>query len=251
MPKPVLLIRPDSNETDAVALKKLGLDSVIAPVLQVAPVEDAGAARLLARALSEADASCWLIVTSPRTWGCWAALADGLGFELAGALARGLRVATVGTATTLSLPSCAHDIVLTSPGISAEHLLAELLEHQPATAIIPASSRARGVLPDGLHAAGWQVRQAKVYDIHPVGVAPDELAGLDDGSLSGVIVRSPSAADALAELVSGPVTAPVFAVGPITAERCRSHGWSVDQIDRTRPAAVAAAVSSYLAGHSA
>ena len=187
------------------------------------------------------------MVSSPRTWRCWHGLVNDLNVRLNAAVAAGLRIATVGAATTASLPEAVHERTLTSPGIAAEQLLAKLLEHQPGTAIIPASARARGVLPDGLSNAGWQVHQAKVYDVLPLLSAPPSLQGLADGTLAGVLVRSPSAADALASLVPQTLAVPVFAVGPITGERCREHGWLVTQIDATPAAQVAAAVAQTLA----
>lgn len=243
---PLLLIRPDSNKADADALAEVGIDSVIEPLVRIAPTEGSGAARRLADRLLEARTGSWLVVTSPRTWWCWQGLVADLTVRLNVAVAAGLRIATVGRATTVSLPESVHSRTLTSPGIAAEQLLATLLEHQPGTAIIPASSRARGVLPDGLSNAGWQVHQAKVYDVLPLLVAPPSLSRLTDGSLGGVLVRSPSAADALAALVPGELPVPVFAVGPITTARCRSHGWQVTEIYSTAPDQVAAAVTAAL-----
>ena len=105
------------------------------------------------------------------------------------------------------------------------------------TAVLPQSAQARAVLPDGLRAAGWQVHSAAVYDTRPRAPSPGTVSGLASGHFAGVLVRSPSAADALA--VVPMVTAQVFAVGPITAARCRAHGWVVVEVQPTDPAAVA------------
>lgn len=238
----ILLIRPDGNESDAAALAEVGLASVIAPLLEVVPLPDPGPARLLAEALLEAGPGGWLVLTSPRTWRLWRAAAAKLDAQLVQALNRGTRIATVGPATTASLPWFARQATTTSQGISAEDLLALLLDQYGGTAIIPASTRARPLLGNGLRAAGWRVQQADVYDTRPVAEAPPALAGLGDGSLTAVLVRSPSAADALAQFVPKPVAAKIFAVGPITAARCRLHGWPVVELTSTEPAAVARAI---------
>lgn len=244
--RPVLLIRPDANKADADALAVHGIESVIEPLVRIAPTEEPSGARQLADRLAEAGNGGWLVVTSPRTWRCWRGVVPDLNGRLRTAVSNGLRIATVGAATTTSLPESVYERTLTSPGISAEHLLAALLEHQPGTAFIPASARARGVLPDGLHNAGWIVHQAKVYDVLPVPTAPDSLQGLTDGTLAGVIVRSPSAADALAGLASDPLRAEIFAVGPITAARCREYDWDVAELDATAPRLVAEQVAQLL-----
>jgi len=247
--RPILLIRPDGNEADASALAAFGLPTVIEPLLTTGPSADAAPARALADELDRAGAGDWLVITSPRTWRNWCALVSDLPEHLAAALDAGLRVASVGSASAASLPLPA-ERVLTSPGPAAEQLL-DLLLCQPktlgrtSTAILPQSARARAVLPDGLRAAGWQVHSAAVYDTRPRTPSPGTVSGLAAGDFAGVLVRSPSAADALA--VVPMVTARVFAVGPITAARCRAHGWVVVEVQPTDPAAVAEAVAKTLA----
>ncbi|MGI5950298.1 MAG: uroporphyrinogen-III synthase [Brooklawnia sp.] len=242
----ILLIRPDGNQADEQALARLGIASLIEPLVRVVPAEDPGAARRLARVLAESGEGSWLVVTSPRTWRYWQAAVSELNICLATAVDAGLRLASVGVATTGSLPEWVRQRVVTSSGISAEQLLSTLLEYQPGKALIPASARARDLLPTGLVEAGWQVHRAEIYDVVSASKPPPSLNRLSDGTLAGVVVRSPSAADALAELAPGPLRVPVFAVGPITAKRCRSRGWQVIEIDGIAPARVAEVVAAAL-----
>ena len=107
------------------------------------------------------------------------------------------------------------------------------------SAILPLSARARSVLPDGLRAGGWQVHAAAVYDTRPREPSAATVAGLAAGDFAGVLVRSPSAADALAVVPVIAAGTEIVAVGPVTAARCRAHGWPVVEIQRTDPAAVA------------
>ncbi len=158
-------------------------------------------------------------------------------------LIRGCGWPSVGSATTASLPVPA-ERVLTSSGTTAEDLL-ELLLSQPqplaraSSAILPLSAKARSVLPDGLRAGGWQVHAAAVYDTRPREPSAATVAGLAAGDFAGVLVRSPSAADALAVVPVIAAGTEIVAVGPVTAARCRAHGWPVVEIQRTDPAAVA------------
>lgn len=241
--RPILLIRPDGNDADAAALAGVGVPTLIEPLLATGPSGDAAPARELADELDRAGAGGWLVITSPRTWRHWLEGVDDLSERLVAALAAGLRLAAVGSATTASLPVPA-ERVLISPGTTAEDLL-ELLLSQPqplartSSAILPLSARARSVLPDGLRAAGWQVHAAAVYDTRPREPSAATVAGLAAGDFAGVLVRSPSAADALAVVPVIAAGTEIVAVGPVTAARCRAHGWPVVEIQRTDPAAVA------------
>lgn len=288
--RPILLVRPDHNRSDAEALAAAGIDSVICPLLQVVPVPDPDLARELAKHLAalnlsrgriglaptdppsghelpshtsgeagpspktvarpvervtnETFSATWLVVTSPRTWKMWQRTINELDSLLAEGLAHGLQLATVGARTASSLPDFARERIVTPPGISAEHLLAFLLEHVEGTSrptvLLPHSARARRLLPDGLRQAGWHVLEAAIYDTVPIpGVRLPDLT-----RLGGVLLRSPSAASALASLVpSLPSELTVFAVGPITAARCRELGWRPVEIDSTNPDAIATAVA--------
>lgn len=230
--RPMLLIRPDGNESDAKALAAIGVPSVIEPLLRVTPVADAGPARELADLLDTAEDGHWLVLTSPRTWRIWGELVDDVDARLARAIERGLRIATVGQATTASLPEATRQVTLTSPGISADELLEMLLTTTTGVALLPASAGARPMLAEGLRSAGWRVHAVPIYQTRPLEAPPESLEGLANGRFAGVLVRSSSAADALASLAPGPLDVPVFAVGPITAARCRSYGWRVIELDR-------------------
>lgn len=279
--RPILLVRPDHNRSDAEALAAAGIDSVICPLLQVVPVADPDPARELAKRLSAGSLSStesglandhlspdlnqpkpasaglpdsqatggtgsatWVVVTSPRTWEMWQRTINELDSLLAEGLAHGLKIATVGARTASSLPEFARECIVTPPGISAEDLLAFLLEHGEGTSrptvLLPHSARARRLLPDGLQQAGWHVLEAAIYDTVPIpGVRLPDLT-----KLGGVLLRSPSAASALASLAPElPSELTVFAVGPITAARCRELGWRPVEIDSTNPDAIATAVA--------
>ena len=63
--KPILLIRPDNNQSDADALAEAGIASVTEPLLEIVPAPDPGPGRALARLLGEANSVTWLVVIPP------------------------------------------------------------------------------------------------------------------------------------------------------------------------------------------
>ena len=70
--KPVLLIRAAGNENDQLALKEVGIESIIDPYLKIAPAKDpAGAFELLAE-LKSAKEPTWVIATSANSLRYWA-----------------------------------------------------------------------------------------------------------------------------------------------------------------------------------
>jgi uroporphyrinogen decarboxylase len=240
--RPILLVRPGSNEADAIALAAQGVPTLIDEYLAVVPAANSCAAAQLLDDLSVAGADDWLVLTSPRTIGAWAALvgADALSRALASARTRGVRVAAVGSSTASSVDS-AVDLVGQS---GAEGLVAALTEMPAGTALVPASLIARPELTSGLAAAGWKVRTAVVYETVPVSERPSSSGALSGGNLMGVVLRSPSAVEAVARWATIPSGVRVFAIGPTTSAAARSQGWDVVGLPVVGSDALARAVGS-------
>ena len=238
MRRPILLVRPDRNDSDAAALEQAGLPALIDPYLRVEPVSGPAARALADELANSTDA--WLVVTSPRTMAAWR---DAVGAELldrAIAVARGhgLRIAAVGEATAATI---AHIPDLTAREAGAAGLAAALAGQPPAVAFLPQGRRARRELAEALTALGWTVRAATVYDTIEVDVRPASAGGLRN--LSGVLLRSPSAVAAFARWQPRPAGLPLFAVGPTTARSARDRGWPVHEL----PVAPAAAIARVIA----
>lgn len=246
----VLLIRPDGNEADARALAGQGIGALIEPLLKITPVPDASGPRELADELGSLGAGDWLLITSPRTWGCWAESVAGLAPAVRAAAGRGLRVGAIGRATAATLPALPPGTVLVCRGVSAADLLAELLALAPGrrprpVALLPSSERARPLLADGLRTAGWRVRRTAVY--RTTNRRPPAGSAIHRGAFDAVLVRSPSAAEALAGLGVPIAGLPVFAVGPVTAASCRRRGWRVIELGQTAAGAVAERIGDWRA----
>ncbi|HEY5483345.1 MAG TPA: uroporphyrinogen decarboxylase [Propionibacteriaceae bacterium] len=240
--RPLLLVRPDGNEADAIALAAGGIPTLIDPYLTVVPASDRAPAARLLDDLSVAGRDHWLVLTSPRAMAAWASLvgADVLSQTLAAARSRGMRVAAVGASTASSLDSAVELV----GGSGAEGLVAALAEMSAGTALVPASGIARPELTSGLTAAGWNVRTAVVYDTVPVSERPSSSGALSGGNLMGVVLRSPSAVEAVARWATIPRGVRVYAVGPTTSAAARTHGWNVVSLPVVGSDELAGAVGS-------
>lgn len=270
--RPVLLVRPDHNDSDAVALREVGFTVLVEPYLQVTTAQDPVPARGL---LAMLDPGCtghhtWLVLTSPRTMTHWAALVrpDVLDSALRTASHSGLRVACVGSATAATLPAgLASAISATAPNASA--LLADLLTTTAAPArspaggasvpaesrtanrmlaLLPGSAIAQPTLPAGLAASGWAVRSAVVYDTRPVPTRPASADLLDNGTAAALILRSPSAVAAVARFVTPAPSVAILTVGPTTTSAARERGWSSITSASPDPMDVARALTHALTG---
>ncbi len=242
MIRPILVVRPDGNEADAVALRAAGFPVLVDPYLGVVPATDHSPARGLLAELATSGPADWLVLTSPRAMAAWAGLvgADALTQVLAAARTRGVRLAAVGASTAASLES---DVDLVGPS-GAEGLVAALNAFSPGTALVPASAIARPELTDGLTAAGWNVRTAAVYDTVPVSLRPSSSGALSSGNLAGVVLRSPSAVEAVAQWATIAEGTKVFAVGPTTSVVADGRGWDVVSLPVSDADALAVAVGS-------
>lgn len=224
----VLLVRPDHNEADAAALAAAGFDVVTEPWLEIRPAADAAPARALAERLDHADERTWLAVTSPRTWPSWEALVPDLGARLAVAETAGLRVAAVGPASARTVPAATE--VAVPQTHDAEHLAALLAREPGGTLLLPASAIARPTLPGHLAGLGWRVHQAAVYETVPVAARPVHADAVAAGEIDAVVLRSPSAARALALFAAVPRDMMVVAVGPTTAAAASTLGGRLSEI---------------------
>jgi uroporphyrinogen decarboxylase len=267
--KPVLLVRASGNAADAAALAKLGLDSVSEAYLDIHEVEGeagrAAAARLLA-AVADLGAGDWVVATSLNALVFWHKIltqtfdqnmdetlalkiesnSESLESALVAAHARGVRFAAIGEATAKKYSEFGIDDALT-PAVSTAAGLAEMLlalepvragnaadgAHANApTALIPLGNLAMPTLTTALDAAGWHRITEVVYETAAVADKPASAAGLRAGDFSALLLRSPSAARAVAHHAGmehgGPaIDVPVICGGETTAETARQLGFNV------------------------
>ncbi|MDO8732102.1 MAG: hydroxymethylbilane synthase [Actinomycetota bacterium] len=245
---PVLLVRAHDNEADEQALAALGIGSITDSYLNMSTsLSRANADALLLRLEEGVD---WLVVTSQVAMSSWASLVgrERLASALADAKSKGTRVAAVGAKTAESIEALGASIDLIPMVPSAAGLLAEL-PTKAGTLVFPHGSIAIRALPDGLMSRGWKVTEGVVYETSVVRREPLSTTLLRSGDISAIILRSPSAARAVAQHLGSETSIPVIVSGPTTAEAARGLGFIVVAIASSPSASdVAAAVSAAIGG---
>jgi uroporphyrinogen-III synthase len=246
MSKPVLLIRGTGNDSDALALSRLGVSSLVDPYLKIAVNEETKDALDLLDSLVESHGVAWLIATSVNAIRFWTEI---VGSErLATAMAEGhLRFAAIGKATAKALVDLGATNVLTPQEATSASLTASLLDCPPSTAIIPGGNLAMTNLPSQLQTAGWTVRTGVVYTTSPVSQEPKSVSLVRKGEIAAVLFRSPSAVRAFLAQVPQPEI-PLICSGPTTARAAMELGIRVDAIaEDPTPDTVAATIATLLA----
>lgn len=233
---PVLLVRANDNEADRDALAALGLGSITDSYLNMSTsLSRSNADTLLSKMAEGVD---WLVVTSQIAMPSWASLVgrDRLVSVLAEAQSKGMRVAAIGAKTAESLHALGASIDLMPQLPSAAGLLAEL-PTKAGTLVFPHGSIAMRALPEGLASRGWSITEGVVYETSVVRPEPISTSLLRSGDISAIILRSPSAARAVAQHLGTRTSIPVIVSGPTTADAARSLGFNVASI-ASSPAAV-------------
>lgn len=227
MPRRVLLVRPDHNSADAAALCSRGWDVVVEPWLQVRPVAGPDARRLLA-AVAQAKTGDLLVFTSPRTWVSWAATvgADVMENAVREAVMRGMSVAAVGSRTAGTLPTDLPVVLPDEPSAAGlvAHLSALPTQERPRCLLLPGSSIARDELAHWGVSEGMEVLRGTVYETVALPERPAHADAVTAGHLDAIVLRSPSAAQAVALFAQVPDAMMVVAVGPSTARSAQSLG---------------------------
>lgn len=254
IPKPrVLLVRSSGNEADADALAAVGVATVSDPYISVATRSDIEASDDATALLSHLAQAQWVIATSSNGVAAWGELVGAalLSNAFADAAARGVRFAAIGEATAKKYSEFGiHDCLVASEAY-AETLAAEVLavSAAPAIAVVPLGSIALPTLGRELTAAGWTVHTAALYQTITVTAEPVTSAALNAGEFSAVLLRSPSAARAVAHWANDPGEVKAICSGQTTAAAASDAGLNVVAIGSSpQPADFARIVSEALGG---
>ena len=229
----VLITRPRGQADDfAAALRALGGDPVVVPMIEIAPPEDD---RPLVDVCAAASSFDWIVFTS----------ANGADAVMSRLPRRDrplddTRVVAVGPATAARLASHGVAVDLVPAEHRAEAAAAELITAHDLTGarvLLPRASLATPELPDALRAAGADVTDVVAYRTVPAtGTGDVDLAGmLERGELDVVTFTSPSAVRTLAALLGGPERAAsllantlVASIGPVTTTALRTLDLTAD-----------------------
>lgn len=218
----VLLPRPAGTDADAALLERSGVTPVADPYVEILPLLDEAtmAARQRLAGLMPAAA---LVVTSVRAL---RALIDHVEVD------RGTRVFAIGPTSAAACTDAGFaDVRVPEDGADNVALTRLLAREHPEAIVIPRSSAAPSSLVDDLRGLGITVHDAVLYATMTIRQAPSTVAALCAGDIDAVIVRSGSAARALAHFVPAwPSHTRVIAAGRSTALVLREVGIPVSAI---------------------
>ena len=170
--------QPGADAT-AERVRKLGLEAIVAPLLEVRPIADA--------TIDLAEVSA-LVFTSANAVAAFAKRSD----------VRALRVFTVGDATATAARAQRFASVLSAQGdvTALAKALAPRRRELPGVILYPAAAEPSQDLAGALAAVGLNVRQTALYET--VEVAPSEALAVRLPEVEGVLLHSAKAARALA-----------------------------------------------------
>lgn len=245
MIKPVLLIRSQDNDIDSIALEKLGIPTFIDPYVEITAASDQSAGLKLMELLRACQQQLWVIATSGNSIRYWAEMVGEEQFRTELETNAHLKFAAIGGATAQALRDYGAREIFLPSDTRAEILGQELAIHDPQSqALIPGGNLAMPQLAEILRSSGWSVNTAQVYRTSRVNKEPQSAEPLRDGAFSAVLLRAPSAVDALIHFVAQPQV-PLICAGPTTAAAAQAHGLPVAAISaKPTPEAVAQTIHS-------
>ncbi len=182
----------------------------------------------------------WVVVTSANT----VSTLRSAGFDLAGALPAGARVAAVGPATAAALAEAGitADLVADPGGGAA---LVAAFPPGPGRVLVPGAEQASAEPASGLAGKGWTVRGVGVYRTLPCPQPPEVLAEWPAFDAFVVTAGSVARAAVLAAGLPGPK---VVAIGESAAAEARAAGLHVAAVaDRPDAVGLVAAALAALA----
>jgi len=248
----IVVTRSSDQAGDLVRmLEELGAETILMPTIRILPVEDPAA---VDAACDAADTFDWIVFTS----------VNGVEHFMPPFLARrdirdlkGVRVCTVGPATTASLERYGIRVDVTAAEFRSEGVLAALGAIGPLggkRVLLPRAQIAREVLGDELRKAGATVVELTTYRTE-VGVDTGQHVYrlLLDRRIDAVTFTSASTVRNFVSILGGEQaadllrTTTVAAIGPVTAEAAQNLGIVAGVVpdEYTLPALVSALVSHF------
>lgn len=235
----VLLPRPAGSDADSGLLQQAGVTVVADPYIATVPMLDSDsmdARRRLAATMPRAS----LVVTSVRAL---SALIDFCDVD------RSAEVFAIGPASAAAATAAGfRHVWAPKDGADNVALIRLIARHKPEALAIPRSTAAPAGLSEDLRSLGFELHEERLYTTAPVEVRPHSADALAAGAFDAVIVRSGSAARALAQFVpTWPSATAVVAGGRPSSSVLRELGIPVSAIaDRPDAASVVAATLTVL-----
>ncbi|MDI1290201.1 MAG: uroporphyrinogen-III synthase [bacterium] len=244
----VLLVRADGTpDLDARALAARGADVTSEAFIRVRTCTDSEAAQR-ARDITDSLGApgSWLVLTSAAGIRALDALIQDVGPRLLAARATGAGFAAVGPTSAHALHALGlADVLVPSASHTASGLLDALSDIKPGIAVLPRSNVGDGHIADTLEARGWTIVSRVVYETTTVAERPGAADPLAAGAFDALVLRSPSAARAVAHFGGVASTTAIVAGGPTTALAASRLGLRVSAVSVDSQAeSIAAAVMS-------
>jgi uroporphyrinogen-III synthase len=233
----VLVTRPREQAGPLVErLRALGAEPIVCPAIRIEPLADAEGIRPVIERLASFD---WLVFTSGRAVEQFTAHLHALGRSPGDF--PGLRVASIGPATTHVLERLGWPVSLQPAEAVAEALLDALGDVRDQRVLLPTASATREVLPQGLQERGALVEVLPLYRTVPGEGIDEAIALLARQAVDAVTFTSGSTVSHLFEGMQRAGIAPdaaghllerarVVCIGPATAEVAQRLGIRVDAI---------------------
>ena len=241
--RPVLLIRGIGNERDERALANHGIPTVSESFTEITAGKSEEALRLLEIAKG---GDGWVIITSRNGIDFWSSLVQPQSLATIFRNNLALKFAAVGLGSAEALTSLGVTEVMTPVERNSQGLLDLLSAHPPTTALIPLGNLSRKTLPDGLSSLGWTIHTGLLYNNAPLAHVPAAINGLLRDDYSALLLRSPSAARALAHFLPN-TSVPLICGDEGTAQAARELALNVTAVgDDPSPEMIAKLVARTL-----
>jgi uroporphyrinogen-III synthase len=221
----VLLIRPNRNEADQLALQKVGIESVIDPYLGILQVDNYSGALRMLKALQNPNPK-WLVLTSSNALTFWKNLLPSGALEETIAKSTTISFAAIGSQTELQLKQLGAKEVLRADEANSESLGWKLASLEPKVAVIPAGSIAMKNLEQKILQSDFDVITEVVYETLTLTQEPSSVCQVLNREFDAVLLRSPSAARAFLHFIPNPELL-LICGGKTTGETLLSLGYSI------------------------
>ncbi|MHB0927485.1 MAG: uroporphyrinogen-III synthase [Candidatus Nanopelagicales bacterium] len=218
----VLLPRPAGSDADEALLVRAQVQVFADPYIEIMPILDEDSMSERRRLASRLPAAA-LVITSARALSAFADFCD---------VDRSGVVYAIGRTSAAACRDAGFSDVRVPEDGSDNVSLTRLIAHdRPATVVVPRSSAAASSFLEDLAALGLEVCAATLYTTSTVTSPPQSVTALAAGVIDAVVVRSGSAARALASFVpQWPDRTRVVAAGRATALVLRELGIPVSAI---------------------
>ena len=219
----VVVTRPEGEEA-ARSLEALGAEALLAPMVEIRPVEDPGP---MDRAIAAIDTYDWLVFTSPNGVRHFLSRVFESGRDVR--IFGDVKLAAIGPSTAEALLSyhLRADLV---PGsyrsVSLAGALGPLVEGR--RVLLARADRGRSTLPDELSKVA-RVEELVVYQSVDASAMPEEVSRrLAEGTVDWVTLTSPAIASRFLDLMPAPSRVPGFAcLSEAIAGVVRGRGFAV------------------------